>query len=243
MKVRKKKNSNIILKLIVIIIMGIFCAFLLVNYFSKNINPFFMTYAEDEVTRFVSLVVNESINNDIIEEFDDDKIFEIVRNDEGEIQLISYNAKNVNILLNNFAVIIQENLKALEMGEFDTIESDYLSEYDKELLKQGIICEIPFGAFYNNNLISNVGPKIPVKFNLLGDVNTEIKTNVKEYGINNALLEVSIEISVNFRVNLPFVSNKINVTNTIPISMKIIQGNIPDFYTGGFTSSYSSVTE
>ena len=139
-------------------------------------------------------------------------------------------------------MIIQDNLKALEMGEFYNLEnsSKYLNEYDSELLNQGIICEIPFGAFLENSLISNVGPKIPVKFNLLGEVNTDIRTDVKEYGINNALLEVSIEITVNFRVNLPFVSNIITVNNIIPISMKIIQGSIPNFYTGGFTNSYSN---
>ena len=242
MKVRKKKKKHIILKLIVIVIIGIICAFFLIRYFSKNISPFFLTYAEDEVRRFANLVINESINNEIIDEFDDNKIFEVVKNSNDEIQLISYNAKNVNILLNNFAMIIQDNLKALEMGEYYNLEnsSKYLNEYDSELLNQGIICEIPFGAFLGNSLISNIGPKIPVKFNLLGDVNTDIRTNVKEYGINNALLEVSIEITVNFRVNLPFVSNIITVNNIIPISMKIIQGSIPDFYTGGFTNSYGN---
>ena len=242
MRVRKKKNNHIILKLIVIIIVGIICAFFLIRYFSKNISPFFMTYAEDEVKRFANLVINASINNEMIDEFDDNKIFDVVKNSNDEIQLISYNAKNVNILLNNFAMIIQDNLKALEMGEFNKVENSnkYLKEYDSELLNQGIICEIPFGAFLGNSLISNVGPKIPIKFNLLGEVNTNIRTNVKEYGINNALLEVSIEITVNFRVNLPFISNTITVNNVMPISMKIIQGNIPNFYTGGFTSSYGN---
>ena len=69
MVIRKKKKRNIILKLMVIIILGIICSFILINYFSKNISPFFLTYAEDEVTRFVTLVVNESINDEIINEY------------------------------------------------------------------------------------------------------------------------------------------------------------------------------
>lgn len=241
MNVKKKRKSNILLWLIVIIIVSIFCSFMLIKYFSKNISPFFMTYAEDEIKRMTNLIINYSINNEIVEMFNDEDIFEIVRNNKDEIQLISYNAKYVNMLLNDISMIIQNNLSAIENGELRGLDLlvGSLDDYDLELLKEGIICEIPFGAFLGNSLISNVGPKIPVKFNLLGDVNTDIRTNVKEYGINNALLEVSIEITVNFRVNLPFISNTITVGNVMPISMKIIQGNIPNFYTGGFTSSYS----
>lgn len=243
MSIRKKKKNNLILKLIVIIIISVICAFMLIKYFSKNISPFFMSYAEDEIRRITNLVVNYSINDDTFEELSDDKIFDIIRNDSGEIQLISYNAKNVNVLLNSIAIMIQNNLRAIEAGDIDFLDlkGSFLSEYDSSLLRDGIICEIPFGAFFKNNLLSNIGPKIPVKFNILGEVDTFIKTDIKEYGINNAFLNVSIEVVVNVRVNLPFVSNKISISSVVPISMKVIQGNIPDFYNGVLQSSFGLI--
>ena len=194
MFIKKKKKKNLLLKLIVIIIVSVFCSFMLIKYYSKNISPFFMTYAEDEIRRLTTLVVNDSVNNDFFDELEDDKIYNVVKSDSGEIQLITYNAKNVNIWLNSISIMIQNNLKAIENGniEFLNLEGSFISDYDGELLKDGIGCEIPFGALFNNSLISNIGPKIPVKFNLLGNVNTDLKTNIKEYGINNALLEVSI---------------------------------------------------
>ena len=243
MNIKKKKKNYIILKLLIIIIVAIICAYFLIKYFSKNISPFFMTYAEDEITRLTTLIINDSVNNDLIEELDEDKIFEIIKNDNNEIQLISYNTKNVNYLLNSIAVIVQNNLKAIEEGNIDFLnyQDSYLKEYDNTLLKEGVIVEIPFFSFSKNTLLSNIGPKIPVKFNLIGDVDTKIKTDVKEYGLNNALLQVSIEVFVNFRVNLPFVSDKISVTSELPISIKIIQGIVPDFYSGGFTSSFGYI--
>ena len=243
MIVRKKKKSHIILKLIMIIIICVFCAFFLIKKFSNNIKPGLIIYANDEVTRLVTLIINDSINNEMIEEFDEEKIFDVIRNDEGEIQLISYDTKNLNILLNSIAVIVQNNLEAIENGdvEFLDLSDSYFNEFDKDLLKEGIICEIPFGSFSNSSLISNIGPKIPVKITLIGDVATNLISDVKEYGINNALLEVSIEFFVNFRVNLPFISEKITVSNELPISVKIIQGSIPNFYTGGFQSSFGIV--
>lgn len=243
MNVKKKRKSNILLWLIVIIIVSIFCSFMLIKYFSKNISPFFMTYAEDEIKRMTNLIINYSINNEIVEMFNDEDIFEIVKNNDDEIQLISYNAKYVNVLLNDISMIIQNNLSAIENGELRGLDLlvGSLDDYDLELLKEGIICEIPFGAFSGSSLLSNIGPKLPVKFNLLGEVDSSINTSVKEYGINNALLEVSIEINVNVRVNLPFISNKITISSNLPISMKIIQGNIPNFYTGGFQSSFGVI--
>jgi len=240
MIIKKKKKRNVLLKLIIIVIIAIISAFFLIKYFSNNITPGLMIYAEDEVTRLTTLVINDTVNNDLIEELDEDKIFEIVRNNNGEIELISYNTKNVNYLLNSIAVMVQNNLKAIEEGniEFLNLSGSYLEEYDGNLLKQGIVCKIPFGSFAKNTLLSNIGPKIPVRFTLIGDVDTKINSDVKEYGINNALLKVSIEVVVNFRVHLPFVSNKISVSSELPISMKVIQGSIPDFYTGGLQSSF-----
>lgn len=239
----KKKRSNILLKLLVIIIIGVMCAFLLIRYYSNNISPVFMVYAEDEIRRIISIVVNDSINNEYIDKLDNDNIFEIVRSNNGDIQLVNYNTKNVNSLLNEISLIIQEKLKLLEIGDINKLEisDSVLSNYDINLLKNGIVCEIPFGAFSKSSLISNVGPKIPVKFKLLGDVNTGIDTVIKEYGINNAFLEVYIEVSVNVRVHLPFISDKIVVSDRMPISMKIIQGNIPEYYAGSIRSTFGIV--
>lgn len=245
MKIRKKKKRKLLLKLIMIVIIAIICAFFLINYFSDNISPGLIIYAEDEVTRLATLIINNSIDNEIIEALDEDNIFEIIRNNDGEIQLISYSTKEVNILLNSIAIIIQNNLKSIEDGNVDFIDlsDSYLKEYDSTLLKQGIVCKIPFGSFSNSSLISGIGPKIPVRFTLIGDVTTNLNSEVKEYGINNALLEVYVEIIVNFRVNLPFISNKITVSSEIPISMKIIQGGIPNFYTGGFKSTFGIIND
>ena len=90
MNVRRKKKSNLILKLIVIILVSVFCAFALIRYYSNNISPIFMVYAEDEVSRIVSIIVNDSINNEIVEKLNSNDIFEIVRNIEGFKKNLSY---------------------------------------------------------------------------------------------------------------------------------------------------------
>ena len=61
---------------------------------------------------------------------------------------------------------------------------------------------------------------------LNGNVLTSLKTNVKEYGINSALIEVSVKIEANIDLVVPFKSTEIKVINEVPISIKVVKGNV-----------------
>ena len=65
-----------------------------------------------------------------------------------------------------------------------------------DLLDKGIITYIPFGMVTGSSLLYNLGPKIPVKLSLVGDVVTGFSTDVTEYGINNALIKLMIDVKV-----------------------------------------------
>ena len=67
---------------------------------------------------------------------------------------------------------------------------------------------------------------------MIGNVTSGIKTEVKEYGINNSLITVSVEINIEVMVILPFSSDYVNVTNQVPIAIKLIQGKVPNVYGG-----------
>ena len=85
--------------------------------------------------------------------------------------------------------------------------------------------------------MSNIGPKIPIKLNLIGDVISNIETKVTNYGINNALLEIGVYVEVSSKINLPFISKTVKVSNVIPISMKVIEGKVPQMYLNGYTTN------
>ena len=127
---------------------------------------------------------------------------------------------------------MQNYLEQLESGGIEELElsSTILSSYDLEKLKKGIIYEIPSGIVFRNSLISNLGPKIPVKINLNGDVITDINTEVMSYGINNALIKVSVNVKVYMQVIIPFKTKEIVVEANIPVIMKLVEGNVPSYY-------------
>ena len=74
---------------------------------------------------------------------------------------------------------------------------------------------------------------------MVGSVVSNIKSDITNYGINNALLEVSIEVEVSEQVILPFISKRITISQDIPIAIKIIQGTVPKYYGNGLTERSS----
>lgn len=219
---------------------AIICSILFIKILSNKIGPVYLDIAEKEVKKLVILVINNSINDDVINEIGNNELFDIVKNNNNEIVLIDYNSMNVNKFLALVVRKVSNNLDLIENGKYNLLSFD-LEGYDNKLLNKGIIANIPFGSLLGLNLLSNVGPRIPVKFNLIKDVSGGIDTKINEYGINNAYMEVLVKVKVNVNINLLFLSRTINIECSVPISMKIIQGNIPNFYTGGINSAFGYI--
>lgn len=241
LKKRKKQNKAGII--VFIITLSFIASYFFILYFSNQISPIFMSYAESETRKLMTLIINKAVTKQLASGMELENLYTITQNQNGDIELIDFNSVTVTKILNVTTSLVQLNLKALEEGNIDLIElpENSFSEYDEKLLKKGIIYEIPFGTITKTSLLSNLGPKIPVRFQLVGDVVSGLETQVKEYGINNAMIELGVNITVSSRINLPFLSKEISVSTVIPISMKIIQGKIPEFYAGGFLSQSNLV--
>ena len=167
-----------------------------------------MNYAEMELKKFSTLVINKAISKQLSDDMDITELFLITKDSTGEIKTIDFNPLIVNKLLTLITNTVQLNLKKIEEGNVEelNIPDSVTIDYDEAKLKKGIIFEIPSGIVFNNAMLSNIGPKIPVKLNLVGDIVSNVNTRVTNYGINNALIEVSINMSVTEQVILPFAS-------------------------------------
>lgn len=236
LKKNYKKTSSIVF-IMIIIIVSIFCSYSLIRKFGDKTEHILSSYAETATRKLVTTVINQSITHQVLSDEEIDKLFVIERNNNNDIKMIDFNSRMVTKFLNRITNLIETNLNKVEKGEIDdffeltTLNKDY--SYDK--LKKGIIYEIPLGAWTNNAFLSNIGPKVPAKLSIIGDVISSVTTNIKEYGINNALLEVGIKVEVSSMVNLPFFSKRIVITENVPIALKVIQGSIPNFYLDGLT--------
>ena len=231
-----KKNIFIATLIICVII-----TIIVLKIISIRVSPILMNYAELETKKLSSIVINRAVNKQLANGMNIDEMFNIIKNDNGEIATIDFNPAIVNKVLNTTTNVVLINLKAIEEGNIDFIElPDILISNDKDKLKNGIIYEIPLGTITNSGFLSNLGPKIPIKLNIIGSVESNVKTNIKEYGINNALVEIYIRISVTEQINVPFISKRVTVTSDIPVALKVIQGSVPKYY-GGTLSKQSNI--
>ena len=212
------------------------CSFFIIN---KKITPIIMAYAEREVKSLSMIVMNKAVNEIVNNQIKLDDLFIITKDDNGTIKTIDFNPISTNKILNITTSAIIENLRHIQNGDINklTISTGFLSNYNKNKIKKGIIFEIPIGVISKNTLLSNLGPRIPVKLNLIGEAISNIKTSVTNYGINNAIIQVDVNFKITQRTIIPFSNKDSQIELDIPIAIKIIQGNVPNYYSNGITQN------
>ena len=233
----KLKKINILIIMVIIIVISVI---MFLNIVGNKMMPILFETSETEINRFSTVVINKAINQVIEDKINVDNIFSIIKNEKGEIQTIDFNPIIVNQVLNTATTVVEENIKYLQEGNIDKLKMYGYGESRLKKLKRGIITEIPLGVVFKNALTANVGPKIPIKLQYLGDINSNIKTKVTPYGINNAMVELGVHLEVTAQIILPLLTKKTTLEYTIPLAIKIIQGNIPSYY-GGSLSKDSNI--
>ena len=239
---KKKSFKKIILsRILFILIFVIITTIILIDIFNKKATPILLNHAELETKRIATVIINRAISKQIANEITLDELIETTKNDAGEIQSVDFNPYLVNKVLNSVTNTVQLNLKWLQEGKIDMIElpDDVTVNYNSDKLRQGIIYEMPLGLVTQNSFLSNLGPKIPVKLNLVGAVECSVKTDTKHYGINNAIIQVCINVKVSEQVNLPFTSKIATIKTDIPVALKIIEGKVPNYYSNGISKETS----
>ncbi|MBB5324360.1 sporulation protein YunB [Anoxybacillus tepidamans] len=207
---------------------------------NKGIEPTLMRIAEKETKRIANLVINSAINQQITEDDLDVKDLITVQQDTyGNISSIDFNGAVVSRILAKTTNRVQKNLKAASQGKLHELEVPDIEIETNGLKNDGIIYYIPIGQATNNALLGNLGPRVPVRFYVIGDVISDVKKTIQPFGINNALVEIAVHIEVNVQVVIPFATKPATVSTDIPIAMRIIQGEVPNFYNNGGNSDPS----
>ena len=217
-------------KFIIIIISSVIVSFFLIDNLGNKLNKQLNAYVNIESKRLVTNIVNDSVNK-VLEENIGNDLFIITRNSDGKVELLEYNTQKVNSIIKLINKNIKDQLIKLEEGkisDFDIANGFKIGKYAS--VKKGVICEISLGSLKNNAFYSNYGPYIPIKMTFQGSVNSRIETKLTSYGFNSLVIEVFLVSEVEQRISLPISSEQNKITIEAPLTLKIIQGLVPEQY-------------
>ncbi len=205
---------------------------LLVN---KGIEPTLMRYAKSETRNIASIVINRAITKRTTSVGENNEAIIISPGENGTGQNAELNTDFINRVLAETTAQIQKNLRAAKQGKLASLEqlTDVEIETEDSASKNEILWYVPLGRATNIALLGNLGPKIPVKFQAVGEVEPDVKIKTKEMGINNTWIEVSVEIEVSVQIITPFATDITKLNQSIPVGSRLVHGDVPQFYNSG----------
>ncbi|HJV15931.1 MAG TPA: sporulation protein YunB [Bacillales bacterium] len=197
---------------------------------NKAIEPTLMKYAESQTRKIASLVINKAIEKKTTNVADINEVIEMKSN--GKVYTIKTNV--INHALADTVAEIQKNIKEVEKGSFPSLSQMNDVEMKTDKKSDGfIVWYVPLGQATKIALFGNLGPKIPIKFNAIGDIQPDVKMNATPMGINNTWIDASLKLVVSVQIITPFRTKVTKLTETIPIAAGLIQGDVPQYFNGG----------
>lgn len=232
LKNQKKTNLKLFLFSILLIMFFVFYLFIKLG---STVNSFILNLSEIEVKKISKIILNESINKSLLDCSEINDLLIVSKNEKGDIKEIDMDSVKANKMLLLINKNINKHIKELESGKSSLIDIKSNLTTNKKFFsnKPGIIFEIPIGVVTNNSFFSNLGPKIPIKVFLNGELKSELKTKIEKYGINNILIKVIVNVEISEQIVMPLTSHEVTFDTEIIVALKMVQGEIPNYYIAG----------
>ena len=197
----KKKQK--ITKIFIIMII----AFSTIKIVLDAILPIFETICKDKAKSIATIISNEQATN-IMREYSYDELFTIDKDNNGNITMIKSNIFPINEIISDVAVKIQNEIE----------------ERGREEIK------IALGSFTGFKLLAGKGVGIPITISTIGNIETDLRSEFKEQGINQTLHRVYLQVECEVSILTPYEDITEKITNQVLIAENIIVGKIPNTY-------------
>ena len=201
-KLNSKKGKRM-LKVIVILMI----AFLVAKLILDSILPVFDKMCEEKAMSIATVISNNKAT-EVMAEHTYDEIFTIEKDKNGNIAMIKSNVIPINEIISDVAVKIQEEL---EKREDDNIQ-------------------IPLGSITGFKLLAGTGPNINIKIIPAGSVETDLRSEFVEQGINQTLHRVYLQVDCQVTIVTPYNEISKKISNQVLLIENVIIGNIPSTY-------------
>lgn len=216
---------------------------------NNGIRPTLMDIAQTRATQIATYAVNIAVGKKEIREMENqmsqsgktgnkNQLFIPHYNKNNDVTYITYNTVAINQLNSQIVNDVQQYLRLIEEGK-TPISNPALGGVKAAPNKQGLVDKIPLGQATNNVLLSNLGPNIPIRFQIMSNIQTNVERKIRSLQINNIYVEIHLHVVVQVKVVIPFETKTVTVKSDIPIAEQLIPGQVPIYWGGGSSSGPS----
>ncbi|MBT2217582.1 sporulation protein YunB [Virgibacillus dakarensis] len=232
---RKKRTpppvKNIVVITMILFLLMIWFAIFIVN---KGIEPALMDIAKSKSNEFATRGINAAVR--FAEGYDFEDVSEFTRNNEGEITSWKINTAAVNEINRYATDRVEEFFQWMNTGEVpedSSLELEYGNTIEEMRKEDPTLVEIPLGMVTGNTVLANLGPKVPVNMELIGNVKTDVVHKAEAFGINSAMVKVFIHVEAEVRVVIPFSTDVREVSTDVYVDSGVVNLGVPEFYGEG----------
>jgi len=228
-RMTRKKPLTFQQTLVITAVFFIFSTILSLWIINNGLKPTLAYYAQSQTKKLATLVINDALKSETGEE-------------ENNLMIdgnnFVFNTAQVVKKQQEITSLVQDNINRMEKGDIPAAAELTDIKLDKDLTArdEGIVYNVPIGQATNNALLANLGPDVPIKFNVVGSVKSDLKTETENVGINYVVVKAFVELKVDIQIIIPFATELTTVKQDILIAMAGFEGDVPEFYNGSGSS-------
>lgn len=197
----EKQNLKKILFLLFIVL---FCIFI---FFVKLAYPVFIGTCKNKAKSIAVNILNKEVNSVMIM-YNYDDLVEIEKDESGIISYISAKIIPINELVAKISKNLQESI--------DTSPTTYVN--------------LNLGTVTGFSNLSKISPKILIKVEQAGNIETKINSHFEAVGINQTVHRIYLDVKCTIGILTPFEKISESVNFNVLLTETVIVGDVPSNY-------------
>lgn len=189
--------------------LGLAMAFFLIRWLDTTLRPQLVALSEAQVRNHLIQVANRSVSQALADQ----------ELSYGEMVSLK-TAGTLSTMTTDTAALNQLRVSVLDdiVAQIGLIDNDSMG--------------VPIGALTGIDLLSALGPKLPVQVVSVASVDGQYRNAFISAGINQTLHRIMLDITLNAKLLLPGGVVEVAVTTPICVAETIIVGQVPQTYVG-----------
>jgi sporulation protein YunB len=176
----------------------------------SRITPIVEYMGITKVKQMAAQTIYDSISDYLVQnDITYDELASIDKDGQGKVTAVKTNIVMINRMEAEISAQILEKLKAFNESQMT----------------------IPLGNILNSEFLLGRGPKIKIKINPIGAIDSNLVNEFITAGINQTMHKIQMDITLTVGIILPGSYKETQVHSTVNIAEMVIVGDIPNSYT------------